>query len=203
MNGSFDIILVGAGSVGAPAAYFLAQKGLSVAVFEAAASPGRGENRAAIGGIRATHSDPAKIALGQESLRIFSGWQETTGDDIEWRQSGYTFVAYEESDAQMLQDLVEEQQGFGLDIGWLPAKTIEELVPGIVAEGLRGGTHSPGDGTASPLRATSSFCRQATHLGAKFFFREPVRSIALNGDKVSGVQTERGSYAAPIVINCA
>ena len=48
-------------------------------------APGQGSNKAAIGGIRATHSTPAKIRLCLDSLRIFSTWKETHGDDIEWR----------------------------------------------------------------------------------------------------------------------
>ena len=64
---NYDILIIGAGSVGLPTAYHFAKKNVSVAVIEKEASPGRGQNRTAIGGIRATHSDPAKIAICQES----------------------------------------------------------------------------------------------------------------------------------------
>jgi len=60
----FDVIVIGAGSVGNPAAYFLAREGLRVLVLDELASSGQGQNKAAIGGVRATHSDPAKIRLG-------------------------------------------------------------------------------------------------------------------------------------------
>ena len=54
MTRASDVVIVGAGSVGLPAAYFLARAGFSVAVFDPEASGGRGQNRGAIGGIRAT-----------------------------------------------------------------------------------------------------------------------------------------------------
>jgi sarcosine oxidase subunit beta len=81
-RGTADVIVIGAGSVGTPLAYFLAREGVRVAVVDRHASPGRGQNRAAIGGVRATHSDPAKIHLCLDSLRIFSTWREEHEDDI-------------------------------------------------------------------------------------------------------------------------
>ena len=62
-NDGYDAVVIGSGSVGTPIALSLAEAGLSVGVFDPGPSPGRGDNRAAIGGIRATHSEPAKAAL--------------------------------------------------------------------------------------------------------------------------------------------
>ncbi len=200
---AWDVIVIGAGSVGTPIALCAARAGMKVAVFEGKASVGRGENRAAIGGIRATHSDRAKIALGQASLRIFEGWEAETGHHIGWRQGGYTFVAYSPAIATMLRRLVEVQQGFGLDIGWHDAAFIRELVPGIAPAGLLGGTFSPGDGSASPLLYAHSFRVEAERAGARFFFGEPVIDIMRSGDRVNGVMTSQGRHSAPVVVNAA
>ena len=64
---TFDVIVIGAGSVGVPAALALAQQNIKVLVIDSLASPGQGQNKKAIGGIRATHSDKVKITT---SLRI-------------------------------------------------------------------------------------------------------------------------------------
>ncbi len=63
MKTEFDTIIIGAGSVGCPTAYFLAEQGQRVLVIDELPSSGQGQNKAAIGGVRATHSDPAKINL--------------------------------------------------------------------------------------------------------------------------------------------
>ena len=81
-----------------PTALFLAEQGVKPLVVDQFASAGQGSNKAAIGGIRATHSSPAKIHLCLESLRVFSTWQQAHGDGIEWAQGGYTFVAYREKE---------------------------------------------------------------------------------------------------------
>ena len=80
----YEAIVIGAGSVGTPAAFSLAQAGVHTLVLDSMPSVGQGSNKTAIGGIRATHSDPAKIRLGLRSIEIFSSWQETYGDEIEW-----------------------------------------------------------------------------------------------------------------------
>ncbi|MEN8152069.1 MAG: FAD-binding oxidoreductase [Planctomycetota bacterium] len=203
MSGTYDVIIVGAGSVGAPTAYFLADAGFAVAVFDPEASAGRGDNRAAIGGIRATHSDRAKISICQESLDIFAGWEERTGDPIGWRRGGYTFVAYDDAIENVLTNLVVSQKQIGLDIDWVDADRVRELVPGIAANDLRGGTFSPGDGSASPLMCAHSFSFRAAEKGADFHYREPVTDVRVEGGRVVGITTAKGTYDAPIVINAA
>jgi sarcosine oxidase subunit beta len=203
MSATFDVIIAGAGSVGLPAAYHLADAGLKVAVFDPEASPGRGQNRAAIGGIRATHSDRAKIALCRESIDFFASWEERTGDHIGWRRGGYTFVACTAPIAAMLRELVTKQKSFGLVIDWVSPEKIEELVPGIATDGLLGGTFSPEDGSASPLLCATSFKRRAEEKGVRFFFGERVVGVRVEGGKVRGVETAMGSYEAPIFVNAA
>ena len=93
-----DVIVIGSGSVGTPTAYFLAEAGLDVLVIDELASSGQGQNKAAIGGVRATHSDPAKILTCGRSLEIFSTWKERTGTDIGWKKGGYCFPVYREAE---------------------------------------------------------------------------------------------------------
>ena len=82
----YDVIIIGAGSIGMPLAWQLAESGLRTLVVDRMASAGQGSNKTAIGGIRATHSDPAKIRICLQGINVFSTWLETYGDDIGWRQ---------------------------------------------------------------------------------------------------------------------
>ncbi len=198
-----DVIIIGAGSVGTPLALALAERGLRPLIIDSAASTGQGENKHAIGGVRATHSDPAKILACRRSIEIFSTWEERHGDDIEWLQGGYTFPVYREQDEATLTGLFEVQHAHGLEIDWVDPDTIAELVPGIAVEGLRGGTHSPGDGSVSPLLAGNAFYRRARSLGAEFRFHETVQQIATANGRVTGVVTDRGTHRAPVVVNAA
>jgi len=200
---SWDIIIIGAGSIGAPSAFFLAKAGLKVLVIDALASVGQASNKHAIGGIRATHSEPAKIHLGNRSLAVFSSWKKQRGDDIEWHQGGYSFVAYEQENASLLQNLIAWQQKNDLNISWLSRNKLLDVIPNINPRGLIGGTFSPDDGSASPLKAAFSFHKRAVEASAEFHFNETVLDFIIKGNRVMGVRTDRGNYHSRWVINAA
>ncbi len=198
-----DVLILGAGSVGVPLALYCAERGLSVTVLEKEASWGRGQNRAAIGGIRATHSDPAKIKISQESIRIVRSLQEERGIDLEWKAGGYLFVAYDAVREKAFRELLAIQKAAGLDIDWIGPDRVRELAPGIRSEGLLGGTYSPGDGFASPLMVNTAFHRLAMQAGAEFRFGETVLSMKTDGGKIISVKTDKGEYSAGTVVNAA
>ena len=200
---NYDVIVVGAGSVGAPAALAMAEAGLKVLVLDGNASVGQGSNKHAIGGLRATFSDPAKIRIGLRSLEIVSTWKKLRGEDLEWRQGGYSFVAYTEGDKNSLQELLVTQKAFGLNIDWLDRDRILEIVPDLNPDGLLGGTFSPEDGHASPLLAAHAFYVHAKRAGAEFRFNEPVKGLIIEGGTVRGVSTGQGDYGADVVVNAA
>jgi len=200
---SYDVIIIGAGSVGVPLAVSLAERKLKTLVLEEKASAGQGQNKCAIGGVRATHSDGAKIKACLRSLEIFSTWKEKHGDDIGWTRGGYAFPVYTDDDEAVLKELLKVQAGFGLDIGWITPEKMRDLLPGVAQKDLKGGTYSPGDGSASPLLAINAFYRRALALGVEFRFKERVTGIISGNGRVQGVSSARCRYGASWVVNAA
>jgi sarcosine oxidase subunit beta len=186
-----------------PLALSCAERGLSTVVLEKNASWGRGQNRAAIGGLRATHSDPAKIKISQESIRIVSNLEHDRGIEVEWRSGGYLFVAYDDAREKAFRDLLVIQKKAGLGIDWISPKRVAELCPGITMKDLRGGTFSPGDGYASPLMTSTAFHRLALEAGAEFRFGETVASMKAAGGRIVSVRTDKDEYQAGTVVNAA
>jgi len=200
---TYDVIIIGAGSVGVPAAMSMAQNKLKVLVIDALASVGQGQNKKAIGGIRATHSDKGKILTALRSIEIFSTWKEIHGHDIGWMQNGYSFPAYTSERAQKLKDLMKIQKSFNLDIDWLSPEEYCEIVPGINRENLKGSTFSPKDGSASPLLAINAFYFKSLEYGARYRFKERVKAITISNNKDITVKTDKSSDCAHKVINAA
>jgi sarcosine oxidase subunit beta len=201
MKPEFDAIVIGAGSIGNPTAYYLSKEGLKVLVLEELSSSGQGQNKAAIGGVRATHSDPAKIKICQQSLKIFSMWKEETGTDIGYKPGGYSFPVWGEKEEKVVKGLLPIQKQYHLNIDWYDAEEYIKIVPSINREGLIGGTYSPEDAQVSPLLTAESFTREAKKLGAVYRYRESVTGLIMEGNAVVGARTNKGEYRASKVIN--
>ncbi|MBF0529712.1 MAG: FAD-binding oxidoreductase [Deltaproteobacteria bacterium] len=203
MSKTYDLIIIGGGSIGIPAALETTKLKYSVLVIDSLPSPGQGENKKAIGGIRATHSDACKISLCQRSIEIFSRWKETYGTDIHWRSNGYSYPAYTEEDETNLRNLMKVQKSFGLNIKWISPEEYQAVNPRINMTGLRGSTFSPEDGSASPLLFVESCYDQAVKAGAEFRFKEKVRGFQIKNNQIEAVETDKGRYACGRVLNAA
>jgi len=203
MKKSYDLIVIGSGSIGVPVAFEFAKNGQSVLVIDSLASPGQGQDKKAIGGIRATHSDKGKILVSQRSIDIFSHWKEMYGDDIQWKSNGYSFPAYTKEDETTLKDLMKIQKSYGLNIDWLLPEEYKELNPGINMKGLRGSTYSRKDGSASPLLFINSCHFKAVEYGAEFIFNETVTGFHIEKNRINSVRTNKGEYHSANVLNAA
>lgn len=199
----YDCIIIGAGSVGAPAALAMANANLNPLIIEENASVGQGDNKHAIGGIRATHTQKSKIRVCLRSIEIVSTWEEKYGENLDWIPGGYCFVSYTDEHEHLLKESLPFQKQYGLNINWVNAEKIQELIPGINPTDLRGGTYSPEDGTLSPLLTLNAFYQQAMNAGAEFRFKEKVLDIITENNTITGVKTTKGDYQAPWVINAA
>ncbi|HDR15213.1 MAG TPA: FAD-binding oxidoreductase, partial [Desulfobacteraceae bacterium] len=203
MSSSYDLVIVGAGSVGVPAALACAKAGISVLVVDSRPSPGQGENKKAIGGVRATHSDKGKVVVCARSIQIFSAWFEETGDDILWSANGYSYPAYREEEEKVLKNAMILQAGTGADVQWISPEDYRSLVPGIKMDGLRGAIYARGDGSASPLLFMASAYRKSVEAGARFTFNEKAVGFVMEGSTVSSVRTDKRTISCGAVLNAA
>ena len=208
MKTHYDAIVIGAGSVGVPTTYFLSEKGYKVLCLDKRTSAGQGQNKTAIGGVRATHSDPAKIKICQKSLEIFSNWEEEFGRSVGWKKGGYTFPVFGDREEHILKKILAIQKKYDLNIDWVNEDKVKAIVPGINPEGLRGGTYSPDDGQVSPLMAVEAIEKAARGNGSVFSFRNEVTDLVVGRGKegsknIDSVKTTRGEFTADIVVNAS
>ncbi len=200
---NYDITIIGAGSIGTPLAFYLGRSGLKVAVIEKHSSVGQGQNKSAIGGVRATHSDPAKILIGQKTINILNRMEEEFGFQVDWMTGGYLFPVFNNYTERALKKLLELQKHFDLQIDWIGPDDVEKLAPGISRKKLLGGTYSPEDGSASPLKVIDAFYQLARYKGVDFYFNEEVQSFQIQNKKITQIQTTKNKYSSGLVINAA
>lgn len=200
---TYDVAIIGAGSIGTPLSFYLAQRGLQVVVLEELASIGRGQNRSAIGGIRATHSDPAKATICQRTIEIIKRMKIEHGFDVDWIAGGYLYPVYDDKNEDIFKKLIQFQRSLGLNIDWIGSTEIQQLAPGINPENLRGGSYSPEDGSASPLKVVDAYYQLARQRGVEFRFQEPVTGFKLDKAKIIKVVTSKSNYSCHWIINAA
>lgn len=203
MSKTYDVIVIGGGIAGTSAGYYLARARLRVLLLEksflASGSTGR-----CIGGIRQQFTTSTTIQTMRESVRLFSTMQDELGMDVEWKNSGYLFLAHSEEQAEMYRNSLTIQKQFGLDVQFLSAEECQCIVPLLETDGLIGGAWGPSDGQANPFLAVHAYAKNIRQLGGEVRTDEEVVGITGEHRKGFSVQTASGNtYSAGMILNAA
>ena len=185
-----DVVVIGGGIVGASTAFFLAKKGVSVALCEKGVIAGEQSGRN-LGWVRKMGRDPREMPLMIEAMRIWSGLNEAVGAETGFRATGITYFADTTADIKTYDAWMEQAAKFQLDTRILSAEEAMALAPGS-AKTFVGGLHTPSDGMAEPTLATAAIVKAAVRLGVKVRTNCAVRSVDMRGGAVCGVITEKG-----------
>ncbi|WP_121742719.1 NAD(P)/FAD-dependent oxidoreductase [Natronorubrum halophilum] len=205
------VIVIGGGIVGLASAYELAARDIDVVVCEQG-SIGNGSTERAAGGIRAQFSTPVNVDLSLASMRTWEAFEERFGTDIDYRRTGYLFLARSEDTAERLETTVAMQNERGVPSEVLEPETAHARCPGIDPERFVAATYSPTDGFADPHLALQGYARAAADAGVDVRTKTPVvdvlreRSVANGSDddgRVTGVETPDGRLEAEFVVNAA
>ena len=198
-----DVIIIGAGVIGASIAYHLAKGGCRDIIVLEKDYIGSGSTEKCPGGIRQQFSTETNIRLSMESVKFFEHFEEETGHAADFRQHGYLMLATSKDELNILRRNMDLQRKLGLEVHLLSPPEIRELVPGLNMEDTLGATFCPTDGYADPYSVVSGFASAARRLGVKVHEETEVTGIELTNNKVKGVLTTRGKFEAPIVVNAA
>jgi len=195
-----DVVVVGAGIVGCAAAYFLARRGLRVAVVERATVHGE-QARKNWGFVRQQGRDPSELPLMMESNRFWRGLEAELGADIEWVQGGNLALAANEERMALFEQWLPVARDCGLDSRIISPADLLTVVPGLAGR-WAGGLYTPSDGHADPEKATDALARAAVAHGASIHLGCAVEGVATRNGAVSAVVTEGGEIATSWVV-CA
>src|SRR6266852_8158694 len=87
-----DVLIIGAGIMGASCAYRLSERGLKVAVLEAQPSPAMGSTGQSTAGVRVQFTVEVNIRLSWESIQEYQHFQDLYGEDAGYRPIGYLLL---------------------------------------------------------------------------------------------------------------
>ena len=201
MNQTYDAIVIGAGVIGASTAYNLSQRGLKVLLLERQ-SVGVGATGASSGLVRMHYDIEVDSALAWQSFHFFKNWRERIGGECGFKRTGFLQIVSPEKNEQ-LRGNVEMQKRIGIITDVVTSEEVKKIAPMFKTEDFELAAYEPESGYADPVLTTNSFITNAKACGAVLMQDCEVTGIRLSGEKVTGVDSSRGSFDAPIVVNCA
>lgn len=199
-----EIVIVGAGIVGASIAYHLAVRGATdVVILEAAESEITGSSARSLAGVRHQFSDAVNVHLSLYSGARIRNFTEEIGGDAGFHQVGYLLLhSKREQWERALRD-VALQQSIGARVEVLPAERVTEFVPETRTADLLGATFGPDDGYCDPHGIASGYLARAREMGVTLRRATPATGLRVEGGGVMAVDTPEGAIACDVVVNAA
>ena len=197
-----DVIVVGAGVQGASLAFQLAKRGAQVLVVERETT-GAGATGRSSGFVRMHYDLTSDARLAWLSFPYFLDWAGQVGaGDCAFVRTGFLQVFPPEL-ADAVRANVATHQAIGIDTRTVAPAEIAGLVPCVVLDGIALGAHEPHSGYADPSGTAAGFLEAARRLGARYLHGRRVSGVAVDGERVVGVDTDRGRLSAPVVVDAA
>ncbi len=196
---SADIVIVGAGVMGASIAFHLAKRQAGSVVVLDKEFVGRGGSGRSSALIRMHYSYPAEVKLALLSLRSFENWQDEVGRPGDFRKTGFVrIVAPDEIDR--LKKNVAMQQDLGIRVELVGRDELQALNPDWNVDDIELAAYEPDSGYGDGAGVANDYLERAREMGVHYAPRTQVIEFRVSGDRVLGVTTSSGDIAAPLVV---
>lgn len=161
----FDLVVVGAGIIGAACAEQAVNDGLSVAIVESG-TPGAGCTGASMGHLVAMDHDPAEFALCRYSLGLWDthGSREAAG----FQRCGTLWVAADERALEGIPARLERLSAAGVRAEAVDAARLQEIEPALAA-GMAGGLLVPDESVVYPPHAVRWMLEHCARAGVELY----------------------------------
>ena len=199
MAQSDEIIIVGAGIIGASIAYHLAKRGANVLVVDQL-GPAAGATGKSFAWINANHvADDAYHRLRYQSLAEYHRLDQEVGHALGVRWSGA--LCFDIDDAELDQRLARFQ-ALGCPAELIVHNQFRDLEPNYQTPPKRA-LRLPMEAAIQPIEASIALIDAAIGLGAKTLYGADVKAIRRQGNQILGIETDSGHVDAGMVVLAA
>lgn len=205
---SADLVIVGAGVVGAACARALAARGVSVRVIEAGPKPGAATPASAgmLAPLVEARPDDPLLSLSVRARDLYRDLApallEETGVDIDLWTDGILTLAFTDTDVTRLKDTIAWQRQQGFRAEWLSSDELRQRCPGTSPSAL-GAALAAEDGALDPLALTAALLKSATGRGARVQRGKRIDELVIGGTRVTALRTGKRKLPAGAVLIAA
>ena len=196
-SAAYDVVIVGAGIVGAACADEFARRKLRVAVVDRD-FVGSGATAAGMGHIVVMDDSEAQFALTRYSRRLWQELRRELPDDVEYELCGTIWVAADEEELIEVRRKHDYYGGLGVPTEVLDSGQLKHLEPNL-REGMAGGLLVPEDGVLYPPCAAGFLMKRAQERGADLQVGASVAKIGQGRVLLN----DGREFSARIIVNAA
>jgi D-hydroxyproline dehydrogenase subunit beta len=175
VNATYDVVIVGAGIVGAACADEFARRGLRLAVVDREVV-GSGATAAGMGHIVVMDDSEAQFALTRYSQQLWQALRNDLPTEVEYDQCGTIWVAADEQEMAEVRRKHDFYRARRIPTEILDANRLKQSEPNL-RDGLQGGLLVREDGVLYPPCAARFLMQRAQQHGAKLVLGASVASL--------------------------
>jgi sarcosine oxidase subunit beta len=197
-----EVLIIGAGIIGASTAYHLAARGCTdVLILEKAEAPITGSTALSAGGVRHEFSQEVNIRLSKFSIERLKNFTGEIGGHADFQQAGYLFLINHEDTWKDFQEQAKLQRSLGVRVELLEPGDVLRHVPGTKLDDLIGGVLGADDGFCDPYGIAAGYLKRARDMGTRVLLETPVTGAQVSGGLVRAVETPDGVVSCKYVVN--
>ena len=196
-----DAVIIGGGIVGASAALFMRQAGLSVILLDKGfcGAQASGVN---YGGVRRQGRTPQQLPLSKRAHGLWARLPELIGIDGEYVRSGHLKLARTQEHFARLEAYEQAVRPFGLALELLGGNAVKERFPWLTGD-VAGASLCAEDGQANPRLVSPAFARAAQAQGATVLENMPVHEVRATGNGFAVLAGNGTEIQTVRLFNCA
>jgi sarcosine oxidase, subunit beta len=203
----YDVVIIGGGSHGLATAYYLRQHGITdVAVLEKGyiGSGAAGRNTTIL---RSNYKTPEGARFYDASVKLYEGLGQEMGFNLLFSQCGHLTLAHTDRALFVMANRAEVNRLQGIDSRLIGPDEVKELAPTIyvgpdATHPIMGALYHPPGGIIRHDAVVWGLARGADAGGAEIHPYTEVTGLKRSGDRITAVETNRGTVEAGTVLNC-
>lgn len=203
MRDSAQVVIIGGGIIGCSIAYHLTLMGWNDVVIIEKGELTSGSTWHAAGLVGQLRSNQNVTHMLKYSIELYENLEEETDLTTGWKKSGCLHLACSKDRLYELKRGATMARAFGLHMHIISPKEALDMFPILNLKGVLGAAFIPSDGQADPSGLTMAMAKGAKTRGAKIYRQTLVTGFELSKNRITAVNTDKGSIKCEILVNAA